>query len=50
LSNIVRIIKSRRIKWAGHVACTGAKRSECRVLVRKPEGERLLGRHRHMGG
>jgi hypothetical protein len=37
---IVTIIKPRRIRWAGYIACTGAKWSECRVFVRKPEGER----------
>jgi hypothetical protein len=44
--NILRVIKSRRMRWAGHVACTGEIRSACRVLVRKPEGKRTLGRSR----
>ena len=35
--NIVQVIKSRRMKWAGHVALTGARRGVYRVLVRKPE-------------
>ena len=35
--NIVRVIKSRRMRWAGHVACMGKKRVVCRVLVGKPE-------------
>jgi hypothetical protein len=46
--NIIRMIKSRRIKLAGHVARIGAKRIEYRVLVGKPEGQRPLGRPRRM--
>jgi hypothetical protein len=42
--NIVRVIKSRRMRWAGHVALMGESRGVYRVLVRKPEGERPLGR------
>ena len=45
-SNIVRVIKSRRMKWAGHVARVGESRSVYRVLVRKPEGKRPLGKPR----
>ena len=44
LPNIVRAIKSRRIRWAGHVANMGEKRVVYRVLVGKPEGKRPLGR------
>ena len=44
--NIVRVIKSRRVRWAGHVARMGDRRSVFRVLVRKPEGKRSLGRPR----
>ena len=44
--NIVRVIKSRRIRWAGHVARMGEKRGVYRVLVGKPEGKRPLGRPR----
>jgi hypothetical protein len=44
--NIVRVIKSRRMRWAGHVAWIGKERGVYRVLVRKPEGERSLGRPR----
>jgi hypothetical protein len=44
--NIVRVIKSRRIRWAGHVACMGEGRSVYRVLVGRPKGKRLLVRHR----
>ena len=40
---IVRVIKSRRMRWAGHVACMGEKRGVYRVLVGKPEGKRPLG-------
>jgi hypothetical protein len=45
--NIVRVIKSRRMRWAGHVARVGEGRGVYRVLVGKPEGKRPLGRHRH---
>ena len=41
--NIVRVIKSRRLRWAGHVALTGERRGVYRVLVGKPEGKRPLG-------
>jgi len=44
--NIVRVIKSRRMKWAGHVARMGEERGVYRVLVGKPEGRRQLGRPR----
>jgi hypothetical protein len=44
--NIVRVIKSRRMRWAGHVACMGEGRGGYRVLVRRPEGKRPLGRPR----
>jgi hypothetical protein len=46
LPNIVRVVKSRRIRWAGHVARMGEDRGVYRVLVGKPEGERPLGRPR----
>jgi hypothetical protein len=42
--NTFRVIKSRRIKWVGHVACMGEKRGVCRVLVGKPKGKRPLGK------
>jgi len=42
--NIVRVIKSRRMRWAGHVARMGEERGAYRVLVGKPEGRRPLGR------
>jgi hypothetical protein len=44
--NIVRVIKSRRMRWAGHVACVGEGRGVYRVLVGRPEGKRPLGRPR----
>jgi hypothetical protein len=44
--NIVRVIKSRRMGWAGHVARMGEKRGVYRVLVGKPEGKKPLARHR----
>jgi transcription termination factor 2 len=47
LSNIVRLIKSRRMKWAGHVARMEEERGVYRVLVGKPEGKRPLGRPKH---
>jgi hypothetical protein len=46
--NIVRVIKSRRMRWAGHVACMGEVRGVYRVLVGRPKGKRPLGRPRHM--
>jgi len=42
--NIVRVIKSRRTRWAGHVARMGEERVVYRILVGKPEGRRPLGR------
>jgi len=44
--NIVRVIKWRRKRWAGHVAHMGEERGVYRVLVGKPEGKRPLGRPR----
>jgi hypothetical protein len=46
LPSIIRIIKSRRMRWAGHVAQMGEKRNLYRLLVGKPEGKRKLGRPR----
>jgi hypothetical protein len=46
LPNIVRVVKSRRMRWAGHVARMGEERVLHRVLVEKPEGKRPLGRPR----
>jgi hypothetical protein len=44
--SIIRIIKSRRMRWAGNIARMGEKRSAYRLLVGKPEGKRPLGRSR----
>jgi len=44
--NIVRVINSRRMRWAGHVARMGEERGVYRVLVGKPEGRRPRGRPR----
>jgi hypothetical protein len=44
--NIVRVIKSRRMRWVGHVARMGELKGVYRVLVGKPEGRRPLGRPR----
>jgi hypothetical protein len=43
LPSIIRVIKSRMMKWAGHVAHMGEKRNTYEVLVGKPEGRRPLG-------
>jgi hypothetical protein len=45
--NIVRVIKSRRMRWAGHVARMGEGRGVYRVLAGRPEGKRPWGRPRH---
>jgi hypothetical protein len=45
--NTIRVIKSRRLRWVGHVARMGEGRGVYRVLVGRPEGRRPLGRHRH---
>ena len=45
--NTVRVIKSRKMRWAGHVARMGERRGVYSVLVGKPEGKRPLGRPRH---
>jgi hypothetical protein len=42
--SIIRIIKSRRMRWAGNVARSGEKRNAYRLLVGKPYGKRTLGR------
>ena len=46
LTHIVRVIKSRRMRWAGHVARMRERRVVYRVLVEKPEYKRTLGRPR----
>jgi hypothetical protein len=47
-SNIIRVIKSRRMRWAGHVTRMREGRGVYRVLVGRLEGKRPLGRPRHM--
>jgi hypothetical protein len=44
--SVIRIIKSRRMRWAGHVARMGEKRNVCWILVGKPEGKRPVRRTR----
>ena len=46
LPNIVRVVKSRRMRWAGHRTRMGEGRGVHRVLVGKPEGKRPMGRPR----
>jgi hypothetical protein len=43
---IVRVINSRRMRWVEHVACRGEMGNAYKILVRKPEGKRALGRCR----
>jgi hypothetical protein len=40
--NIIRMIKSRRMRWAGHVTRMGERRGADRILVRRPEGRKHL--------
>jgi hypothetical protein len=44
--SIIGVIKARRMRWAGNVACMGEVRGAYNILVGKPEGRRPLGRHR----
>jgi hypothetical protein len=44
--NIIRVIKSRRMRWSGNVARMGEGRGAYRILVGRPEGRRPLGRPR----
>jgi hypothetical protein len=46
--NIVMVIKSRRMRWSGHVARREEGRMVCRVLIGRPEGKRPLGRLKRM--
>jgi hypothetical protein len=43
---VIRVIKSRRMRWAGHAARMGARRNAYRILEGKPEGKKPLGRPR----
>jgi len=49
-SNIVRVIKSRRMRWVRYVARTGVRRGVYRVLVGKPDGRKTFGRPRRRWG
>jgi hypothetical protein len=44
--SIIRVIKARRMRWMGHVACIGKVRGTYNILVERPEGRRPLGRPR----
>jgi hypothetical protein len=46
-SNIIWVIKSRRMRWVGHIACMRERRGVYRVLKGKPEAKRSLGKPRH---
>jgi hypothetical protein len=46
--NMIRMIKSNGVKWAGHVASMRTKRNACKILVRKIERKRTIGRPRRM--
>jgi hypothetical protein len=48
LPSIIRMIKSKRMRWVGHIAGMGAKKNAYRILMGKTEGKRPLGRPRHM--
>jgi hypothetical protein len=48
--SIIRVIKSRRMRWVGHVARMRKKMNTYRILVGKPEGKRPLGRSRRKWG
>jgi len=45
--NVIRMIKSRRMRWVGHVARMEEMRNAYEILVRKPEGNCPVGRYRH---
>jgi hypothetical protein len=46
LPSIIRVIKARRMRWVGHVACIGEVRGAYKILVGRPEGRRPVGRPR----
>jgi hypothetical protein len=45
--NIIKLIKSRRMRWAGQVVCMGAMRNVYKMFVKKPKGKRPHGIPRH---
>jgi len=47
-TDVVSIMKSKRLRWAGHVARMGEKRTMYSIVVGKPEGKRPLGRRRRL--
>jgi hypothetical protein len=47
--NVIRVMKSRRMRWTEHVARVGEIRNAYNIMVRKPEGKRPLGRPRRRG-
>ena len=49
-TNIIRVIKSIRMRWAGHVACVGVRRVSYKVLVERPVRKRTHGRSRRRWG
>jgi len=46
-TDIIRVMKSSRVRWAGNVACVEKVRSAYKILIGKPEGKRPLRRRRH---
>jgi hypothetical protein len=48
-STNIRVTKSRRMRWVGHIVRMGERRGVYRVLVSRPEGEKPLGRPKHRG-
>jgi hypothetical protein len=49
LPDIIRVIKSRRMRWIGHVVCMGEMGNEYKILVGKPEGKRPFRRPEDLG-
>ena len=45
-SNVIRIFKSRRMEWAGHLACLGGKRKKYKIVVGKLKRNKILGSRR----
>jgi len=46
-SPVIRVIKSRRMRWVRHVACTGMLKNSYKILIGKPDGKMQFGRLRH---
>jgi hypothetical protein len=47
LPDIIRMIKSRGMRWAEHMVCMGEMRNAYNILIQKPDEKRPLGRPRH---